>query len=336
MSATTAAKYRTWCNRCMDFHVHFLHPKVFERSTPHSPSTCFGKNPQDLNSPNFKRMLEPGRQIDDMDAWGVDTSIISSADVVQSRSWAEPAEEGYLAALTNDMAADWAARFPTRFIASGVLPLGDMDMALRELERCLSMNIRILNLPSNYRDLYLGHARYADLWAEIHARQLVAFIHPDGVRDMWFQDYAMWNSIGQSIEEVRVMSSLIYEGVMECHRGLKIVMAHGGGYMPHYMGRLDRNASFRPWTTRNLSKKPSEYLIDFHYDSCVYDARTLELLVERVGAERVVMGSDYPFGGFDPLDYLESAGQLSDTQRASIAGGTAATLLGTGPVGQAW
>lgn len=137
----------------------------------------------------------------------------------------------------------------------------------------------------------------------------------------------MWNSIGQSIEEVRVMSSLIYEGVMERHSGLKIVMAHGGGYMPHYTGRLDRNASFRPWTTRNLSKKPSEYLRNFYYDSCTYDARTLELLVERIGADRVVMGSDYPFGGFDPLDFLESATGLNDQQRAAIAGANSATLL---------
>jgi aminocarboxymuconate-semialdehyde decarboxylase len=327
MSSETAAKYRSWCSACMDFHAHFLHPQVFERSTPHSPSTCFGKSPQDPNSPNFRRMFEPERQVADMEAWGIDSTIISSADVVASRSWAQPGEEAYLAALTNDMASDWAARFPSRFVPTAVLPLGDIQLALRELERCMACGIRILNLPSNYRDIYLGHQRYSELWAAIHAHELVVFIHPDGVRDPWYQDYAMWNSIGQSIEEVRVMSSLIYEGVLERHRGLKIVMAHGGGYMPHYMGRLDRNASFRPWTTRNLSKKPSEYLRDFYYDSCVYDIRTLEFLVERVGADRIVLGSDYPFGGFDPLDFLETATQLSDEQRAAIAGGTARELL---------
>ena len=87
------------------------------------------------------------------------------------------------------------------------------------------------------------------------------------------------------------MSHLIYEGVLDRHTGIKIVMAHGGGYMPHYMGRLDRNYREKPETARNLSKPPSDYLKDFFYDSCVYDARTLELLVERVGADRVLLGA---------------------------------------------
>jgi aminocarboxymuconate-semialdehyde decarboxylase len=123
------------------------------------------------------------------------------------------------------------------------------------------------------------------------------------------------------------MSSLIYEGTMDRHAGLKIVMAHGGGYMPHYMGRLDRNLSDKPFTAKNLSKKPSEYLSDFYYDSCVYDARTLELLVERVGIDRVVLGGDYPAALLDPIDFLEAT-NLEDAERARIAGGNAMKLMG--------
>ncbi|VCU68875.1 Amidohydrolase [Pigmentiphaga humi] len=257
--------------------------------------------------------------------------MITSADILQSRSWAPPQEEAELARMVNDMAADWAGRFPRRFIGSFVLPLGDPAMMLRELERALSLGLRVANLPSNYRGDYLGHERYEELWAALHQHGLAAFIHPDGIRDPWFQDYAMWNSIGQSIEEVKVMSSLIYQGVMERHPGLKIAMAHGGGYMPHYMGRLDRNATFRPDTMRNLSKLPSAYLRDFYYDSCVYDARTLEILVERVGADRIVLGGDYPFADIAPLDLLRQASRLTDEQRGMIAGGTAMRLLELDP-----
>jgi aminocarboxymuconate-semialdehyde decarboxylase len=123
------------------------------------------------------------------------------------------------------------------------------------------------------------------------------------------------------------MSSLIYEGVMDRFPGLKIVMAHGGGYMPHYMGRLDRNVTDKPYTARNLSKKPSEYLSDFYYDSCVYDPRTLEILVERVGIKRVVLGGDYPVAALDPIDFLDATA-LPDRDRAQIAGGNACQLLG--------
>ncbi|MCC6474690.1 MAG: amidohydrolase [Burkholderiales bacterium] len=320
-------RYRAWCPHCLDFHAHFLHPGVYERCAPHSVATCFGTQPLTSKGPRFERLIDPHLQILDMDAQGIAASVISSADVVQSRSWAEPAEEALLAAQVNDMAADWVARFPGRFIGSAVVPLGDMRLAMRELERALAMGLRIVNLPSNHRGQYLGESRYAELWAAVHERGLVAFIHPDGVRDPWFQEYALWNSIGQSIEEVKVMSSLIYEGVLERHRGVKTVMAHGGGYMPYYMGRLDRNVAFRPSTARNLSKLPSEYLADFHYDSCVYDPRTLENLVERVGAQRVVLGGDDPFADVTALALLESAARLSDEQRGWIAGGTAARLL---------
>ena len=105
------------------------------------------------------------------------------------------------------------------------------------------------------------------------------------------------------------------------------MMAHGGGYMPHYMGRLDRNVTDKPFTIKNLSKKPSEYLRDFYYDSCVYDPRTLEILVERVGVERLVLGGDYPVAALDPIDFLESA-RLTDEERAAIAGGNAAKIMG--------
>lgn len=321
-------RYARWCPRCLDFHAHFMHPEVYEACAPHSAATAFGAQPIPPTSPVLAMMMDPQAHIDGMDERGVDMHVISACDVITSRSWAEPAEELRLTRLVNDMAADWGRRHPTRFVGSFALPLGDMDLAMKEFERCQAMGLRVANLPSNHRGRYLGERRYEELWSALHRADVVAFIHPDGVRDPWFQDYAMWNSIGQSIEEVRVMSSLIYEGVMDRHRGVKIVMAHGGGYMPHYMGRLDRNVSDKPHTTRNLSKMPSEYLRDFFYDSCVYDPRTLELLVERVGAERIVLGGDYPVAALHPLELLDSAKALTDAQRAAIAADNALALLG--------
>lgn len=327
MSKKPAARYRQWCPHCIDFHTHFLHPEVLERAGPHSVFSCFGENAISTDSDTFKKMFEPERQIDDMEQRGIDKYVISSCDVIQGRTWADVDEEAYLTCLVNDMAADWVSRFSDRFVGSFAVPLGDTALALRELERAISMGLRVINLTSQYRGAYLGDRRYEELWAAIREHDIVAFIHPDGIRDPWFQDYAMWNSIGQSIEEVRVMSSLIYEGVLDRYRGVKIVMAHGGGYMPHYMGRLDRNVTDKPYTTRNLSKKPSEYLRDFYYDSCVYDPRTLEILVERVGADRIVLGGDYPVAALDPIDFLDTAVHLTDEQRSAIAGGTAAALL---------
>lgn len=327
MSIAVARKYRAFCPKCLDFHAHFLHPEVFAAGHPHSVSSCFGRNPAPIDTPMLKRFFEPELQVADMEEHGIDLQVLSSADVIQSRSLLPPAEEARLAAVVNDECVRWVERFPDRFIGSAVLPLGDMNQAHAELERASGLGLRVIELPSNYRGAYLGDARFADLWREVLARDLVAFIHPEGTTDLWFQDYAMWNSIGQSIEEVKVMSSLIYQGVLDRCPGVKIVMAHGGGYMPHYMGRLDRNVTDKPFTAQNLSKAPSAYLSDFYYDSCVYDARTLELLIERVGVDRVVLGGDYPASLLDPLDFLENA-NLADEDRAKIAGANALTLLG--------
>jgi aminocarboxymuconate-semialdehyde decarboxylase len=276
----------------------------------------------------MKKMLDPSLQIADMDSRGIDRSVLSSATVIQGLSFAEGDRARTLNRRLNDATAKWVSRFPRRFIGSFCLPLGDVDDALAEMERALSIGLRVANLPAEHKGRYLGNRRFEPLWTAIEEKGVVVFIHPDGVKDPWYQSYWMWNSIGQSIEEVRVMTSLIYEGTLERHPGLKIVMAHGGGYMPHYMGRLDRNATNQPSTMANISQKPSAYLRRFYYDSIVYDPKTLSALIASVGIDRVVLGADYPVAHLDPVKFLENIPDLSAADIAAIAGNNAARLLG--------
>jgi aminocarboxymuconate-semialdehyde decarboxylase len=109
---------------------------------------------------------------------------------------------------------------------------------------------------------------------------------------------------------------------------LKVVMAHGGGYFPHYLGRMDRNHANRPDTVRNTGgRKPSEFLRSFHYDTCVYDPEVLKVLFRRVGADRLVMGSDYPVGEKDPVAFIDQF-DIPQSEKALIRGANAARLLG--------
>jgi aminocarboxymuconate-semialdehyde decarboxylase len=113
------------------------------------------------------------------------------------------------------------------------------------------------------------------------------------------------------------------------HPNLKVVIAHGGGYFPHYLGRMDRNTRNRPDTVRNIGgRNPSEFLRSFYYDTCVYDPKVLQVLLDRVGADRLVLGSDYPVGETDPVGWLRDSCGLRGADLARVAGGNAARILG--------
>lgn len=115
---------------------------------------------------------------------------------------------------------------------------------------------------------------------------------------------------------------------MARHPDVKVVMAHGGGYFPHYLGRVDRNAVNRPDTLRHLNgQTPRDFLKRFYYDTCVYDPTVLKALVALFGTDRLVMGSDYPVGEKNPVAWLQDAGLSGDALRA-VAGGNAAHVLG--------
>jgi aminocarboxymuconate-semialdehyde decarboxylase len=311
----------------VDFHVHMLDEHVFRASTNKTVFSGFGASPASEPRPGSRELLarsmRPEAVIEDMDARRVDVAVITSSTVLQGTSWADPRTDLELCRRCNATASEWEARYPKRFVSSVVLPLQDPALAINEL----SSKTRVINAGSCYNGVYLGDPVYHPFWEAVHDLGAVVWIHPEGVRDPWFQRYALWNSAGQSIEEAKVMASLIYEGVMAKFPALKVVIAHGGGYFPHYMGRMDRNHANRPDTVKNTGgRKPSEFLRSFHYDTCVYDPQVLKVLLERVGADRLVMGSDYPVGEKDPVRFIRE-NTSSENQMQRICGGNAARLL---------
>jgi aminocarboxymuconate-semialdehyde decarboxylase len=321
--------------RTIDFHAHVLEADVFARTLPNSVFGRFGEKPEAARpepgsrmAAAHERMLDPELRLADMDEHGVDVQVLSSSTVMQYTAWAEPPLQLELEARVNDAIAGLCRSRPDRFAGSFTLPLRDVALAVGETERAVGeLGLRVANLPAAVDGSYLGAPRFRPLWEAFRDLDVVAFVHPDGVRDPWFQEYALWNSLGQSIEESKAMTSLILEGVLEDLPELRIVIAHGGGFLPHYFGRLDRNFRNRPATARNISRVPSEYLRSFYLDTCVYDPAVLSVLLDRVGPDRLVLGTDYPVGDTDPLAILDAAG-LSGDELAAVAGGNAAALLG--------
>lgn len=310
----------------IDFHAHMLDAEIVKICGEHSAITGFGRRPPP-SKPHFRKFYEPELQIADMDERGIDVHVLFTGPVFMSTSWADAGTALRLTQQMNDKMADWVRRYPDRFVGTVTLPMQDIDAAVTELRRAVgTLGHRALLLPTQFDGDYLGDQRYRPLWEAVRELDIPVFIHPEGLSDPWFHQYALWNSLGQSIEEAKVMASIIYEGLLDAVPGLKIVVAHGGGYFPGYMGRLDRNIE-KPETLKNIKGKPSDYLRHFYYDTCVYDPLALQTLLKRVGADRLVLGADYPVGDADPVGVIKDAVTLTGTDLNMIAAGTPARLL---------
>lgn len=315
----------------VDFHAHMLDVELVRLCAERNAITGFGRKAPPSGG-RFAKFYAPELQIEEMDERGIDMHVLFTGPVFMSTWWADAQTAAALTRRMNDAVADWVRRHPDRFVGTATLPMQDVALAIAELRRAAdALGARAVMLPTNVDGAYLGERAFWPLWQEIRRLDLAAFIHPEGLRDPWYHKFALWNSIGQQIEETKCMASIIYEGLLDAIPGLKIVIAHGGGYFPYCVGRVDRNVE-KPEAQANIGdRKPSAYLRHFYYDTCVFDPPALAALFRRIGTDRILLGADYPVGDADPVGALTDAVTLSEAELRMVAGGTAARLLGLAP-----
>jgi aminocarboxymuconate-semialdehyde decarboxylase len=331
------ANARRW-TCAIDFHAHLMIPEMYEVTAPHSMFVKSNADPgmneaakkvvREREAFVVSRMSDTTERIRLMDAMGVDIQVLSSSLVHQCTYWAPPQESLRLERLLNDRMAQVVAANPERFIGLGGVPLHAPALAAAELDRCMTeLGLAGVGISTAAGDMELGDRRLRPFWEQAEALGAVVYIHPAGNTRPRFEKWYLWNSIGQAFEEAMAIASLFYEGILDAYPKLKICVSHGGGYMPYYMGRIARNYLEKPATRVNMSKSPAEYLRMLYFDSCVYETEVLEALVKRVGADRVVLGSDYPVGEPKPIEFVESCA-LSAQQKENIIGANAARLFG--------
>ena len=324
----------------IDFHAHVIVPEVRAFSQGHVVNTSASRDadaPEALRAAAQKWLAAVNRKISDyherlrvMDDMGVDIQVLTPSLVHQYTYWAAPEASLAMERLTNDRLAEAVAIAPHRFIGLGSVPLQAPDLAVQELERCMSeLGFKGVEISSHAEGLELGDPRLRPFWDAVTRLDALVYLHPSGVLDPRYARHQIWNSIGQPLEEAMAMASLIFDGVMDAYPRLKICIAHGGGYLPFYAGRVDHNYLDKPFTRTSMSKSPSAYMReDFWYDSCLYNVDVLENLVRKVGFSRIVLGSDYPVGENDPVGFIRSAKGLSKEEQTAILGRNGAGLLG--------
>jgi aminocarboxymuconate-semialdehyde decarboxylase len=277
--------------------------------------------------PKLTRIAE---RLADMDAMGVDVQVLSPSPT-QYYYWADPELAQEVGRLQNERIAELCAQHPRRLAGLGTLALQHPALACEQLEHAVKkLGLKGIEISTSVNGKELSDPSLRPVWDKAETLGALVFIHPFGstLGDRTATHYLV-NTIGQPLETTIALSHLIFGGVLDAYPGLKIVAAHGGGYLPTYVGRSDHAWQVRPEAATTTRSRPSEYLKRIWFDTVVYDGVALRHLVERVGASQVVVGTDYPFdmGCYDVHGLVASAG-LSEADRAAVLGGNAARLIG--------
>lgn len=267
----------------------------------------------------------------DMDATGIDVQVISPSPN-QYYYWADISLASEIVRLQNENIATLCAAYPDRLAGLGTVALQHPDLACQQLEHAVTtLGLKGVEISTSINGKDLSDPSFLPFWDKAEALGAVVFIHPFGTTlgartSSWY----LVNTIGQPLETTIALSHLIFGGVLEAYPGLKIVAAHGGGYLPTYVGRSDHAFSVRPEAAKHLKTKPSDLLKRIWFDSVVYDTQALRHLVDRVGASQVVVGTDYPFdmGSYDVQELIGNTPGLTEADQAAILGGNAAALIG--------
>lgn len=281
--------------------------------------------------PVFDEFFDPAAKVKGMDRKGLDVSVISPAPIVYFY-WLD-ADAGLEAArIVNDGIANMAAAYPDRLMGMGTLPMQHPDAAVAELERIVKQHgFRSVELGTSVGDEQLADARFRPVLRRAQELNVCIFAHPYSSSAVCnLEDYYLSNLIGNPLQSTLMVSHLMFSGVLDELKKLKICLAHGGGYVPYQIGRFNHGHKVRKETRALTKTKPNALLRRFYYDALTHDARALRYLIDLVGADRVVLGTDSPFdmGEEHPVEMLNKVKRLSVKERDQVYGKTAMNLLG--------
>ena len=328
--------------RVIDLHSHVTTPACQELveglAPPLADPFAFwsGEETKAYNAAHFAaivpQLTDPARRLADMDRMGITIQALSVAPP-QYYYWTDPGLGRRLARRQNEHLAALVAGHPDRFVGLATVPLQDVDAAVAELDHAVGqLGLRGVEICTNVNGLDLDDRRFRPFFARVAELGVVVLLHPHGFTEgRRLMDYYLTNVIGNPLESTIAISRLIHGGVLEELPSLRLCVVHGGGYLPFYASRMDHAWRHRPEGRHHIpDRPPSSYLRRIYVDCLVYDPAHLAFLIQQMGPDRVVVGTDYPYdmGYDDPVGLVEATPGLAAQDRARILGGTAATLLG--------
>jgi predicted TIM-barrel fold metal-dependent hydrolase len=276
--------------------------------------------------------IDIGQRLAAMDAQAVDMEILSINPFWYNRERELAAK---IVKLQNEKLAEFCGANSERFAAFASLTLQAPDLAVQELETAVKkQGLKGAAIGGSVNGVDFSDSRFHPVWARAEELGVPLFIHPRGVPELnkrlsgngWLD-----NTIGNPLDTTIALSHLIFEGTLDRFPGLKVIAAHGGGYLPSYAERSDHACMVGPKGCNpdiKLKKRPSEYLRQIYFDSLVFTPEAIRHLATQVGASQILLGSDYPYPWqLGPVDHIFACTSLNDHEKADILGRTAAKLF---------
>ena len=325
--------------RAIDIHAHYYPQKFLDliaeegkRFKAEYRMTADGfylSSPAGSIGPLPTKIVDLKQRLADMDAQGVSMQAISLTTPMVS--WADADLSQKLSRTWNDAASEAHKAYPTRLVALMILPMLDPDRAIDELNRAAELpGIRGVYMGTNINNRDLDDPLFEPIFSKIEQLGLPVFLHPlQTVGGERTKPWYLSNLLGNPFDAAIAGCHLIFGGVLDRHPKLQISLPHGGGALPMLIGRADHGAQVRAEIKQlHLPQPPSAYMQRFTYDTIVHSKPVMEFLIQEVGAERIMLGSDYCFDmGYErPVEFLEQI-NISSPKRKMILGENAAKLL---------
>jgi aminocarboxymuconate-semialdehyde decarboxylase len=312
--------------KVIDMHSHMEVPEAVAMLPEKPPiaasylSAASAAHQQRIHVMLKDQLENPERRIADMDNAGIDLTILSMSPNQMFYNL-----EGDLAVdvarKQNDQIAATVQKYPKRFLGMATVPLQNPKASAKELERAVrKLKMKGVQIASNVGGQYLGEKKFLPFFEKVAALDVPILIHPSNVAAAERMKFFYFNNlIGNPLDTTITAGQMIFSGLFDRYPDLKIVLSHAGGMLPWNIDRWGHGYKVRPECKEIIKKSPVEYMKKFYYDTISHGPETLRFLISRVGIDRVVMATDYPYdmGDLTPLKSLKAA-KLTAKETAQI------------------